>query len=383
MSYHSTRSGNSRMRQSPQKLSLARIMACIIIIVLIGGCSPSTATPIGKVDQFTYQVRVQAADTRASISGAKVIIDVTGKAPVDDITDTNGLARVFVPSSLAGQPAVLIVEATGYAPYRQNIDLLEGTLPDLVLLEAPSIITDTPTPAPEPTSTLTRGDLLATDTPAPAEESSLTPTDIPVPTDTLSPVPTEPPLATDTPSPAPTDAPLPTDTAPPVPTDTPTPTPTPGRLPAVPGVPSSTPTRTLTPAPSTGEFTLLKPTLEELTHGLTEFKWQWNGQLAENQGFEVRLWQDGEPPQGVHNAVLDNTNGTLKHLGNNTYSLEVDITDTPPVRRRSGEYKWTVLLVQVKPEFKELGIQAPPSRLRFELDGNGDGNRKPTPPDQG
>jgi hypothetical protein len=85
----------------------------------------------------------------------------------------------------------------------------------------------------------------------------------------------------------------------------------------------------------------------------------------------VRVWRDGEPPQGIHDAVLDNKEGRVEALGNNTYRLVADISNTPAVLGRAGEYNWTVNLVQIKPEYKDLGIQAPLGRLRFEPPGGG------------
>jgi hypothetical protein len=88
----------------------------------------------------------------------------------------------------------------------------------------------------------------------------------------------------------------------------------------------------------------------------------------------VRVWREGEPPAGVHNAVEDNKNGKIISLGNDTYRLDVDIRDAYGVQGRSGEYLWTVALVQISPEYEDLGTQAPPGRLRFEAGGDGGGD---------
>ena len=87
----------------------------------------------------------------------------------------------------------------------------------------------------------------------------------------------------------------------------------------------------------------------------------------------MRVWREGEPPAGVHNAVLDNQNGTVQALGNNTYRLVADISEAAGVRNSRGDYNWTVVLVQIAPEYKDLGIQAEPGRLRFEPPGGGGG----------
>jgi hypothetical protein len=114
--------------------------------------------------------------------------------------------------------------------------------------------------------------------------------------------------------------------------------------------------------------------VEEPTYGPTEFEWRWSGPIGADQGFEVRVWRAGEPPAGVHNSVEDNQNGNVMALGDNTYRLNVDISDAYGVRGRSGEYLWTVVLVQINPAYQDLGKQAtPPGRLRFDAGGGDDG----------
>jgi hypothetical protein len=157
-----------------------------------------------------------------------------------------------------------------------------------------------------------------------------------------------------------------------MPTKTRTPTKTPTRIPPTP-TPTPGASAPPTATPVAGQFVLLKPAgVEEPTYGPTEFEWRWSGPTGADQGFEVRVWRDGEPPAGVHNAAEDNQNGNVVALGNSTYRLNVDISDAYGVRARSGEYLWTVVLVQISPEYRDLGTQAPPGRLRLELGGGGD-----------
>jgi hypothetical protein len=136
----------------------------------------------------------------------------------------------------------------------------------------------------------------------------------------------------------------------------------------------SAPTATNAPAPPSGEITLIKPvSLDNPSFGMTEFVWRWSGPIAADQGFEIRVWREGEPPAGVHNAVEDNQKGVVASLGNNTYRLNADIRDSFGVKGRTGEYWWTVALVQISPEYKDLGVQANPGRLRFEAGGSSGG----------
>lgn len=131
-------------------ISVVPGVAVVLVIVMIASklvlplseseCFKSSPTPfstevVPSPTVFNYQVRVQAEDTGDYVQNAKVTIEVGTKAPLDSITDSNGLARIFISYSYAGQPGRLIVEATGYVRYEQYIDLTEDALPDVVQLE--------------------------------------------------------------------------------------------------------------------------------------------------------------------------------------------------------------------------------------------------------
>ncbi|MBI1880901.1 MAG: hypothetical protein HYR94_22205, partial [Chloroflexi bacterium] len=182
-----------------------------------------------------------------------------------------------------------------------------------------------------------------------------------------------PPPPTGTPTPAPD---TPTPTATPLadtPTATNTTTPTRAATATTRSAPAA-PTATTAPAAPAGQIALLKPiSLDQPSFGMTEFEWQWSGPIEPNQGFEVRVWREGEPPAGVHNAVEDNQKGVVASLGNNTYRLNVNIREAFGVKGRSGTYLWTVALVQISPEYKDLGVQASLGRLRFEAGGGSGG----------
>jgi hypothetical protein len=175
----------------------------------------------------------------------------------------------------------------------------------------------------------------------------------------------------DTPTPSP-DTPTPPPTA--TPTLAPTNTATATAMPEPPtGTPTATPTQQLAPSPPTvppsspaGALTLLAPGGNDVSSGPTSFEWTWSGPLPPELGFEVRVWREGELPAGVHDAVLDNREGRVEQVGENTYRLNVDITDAPGVQRRSGQYLWTVLLARVSPEYENLGTQAEPATFVFE-----------------
>ena len=206
-----------------KKLWLPSVWWVPIIVALIGLIgviitSKGIIPPI-RDTSFGYQVRVQAKDTGEYIPNAKVTIEVSGQAPLDGITDSNGLARIFISSSRAGKPGRLIVEAAGYKRYMQNIDLTMGTLPDVVQLERMSAAILTPIAIPTETLTATSPvtctptpiGILATPSLRSTPTPTLTETPIATPTATCTPTrieaPTATPTATDTPALTPTSTP--------------------------------------------------------------------------------------------------------------------------------------------------------------------------------
>ena len=89
---------------------------------------------------FEYQIRVFEKDTGNGLANAVVRIEIAGQAPLNVITDVNGIARIFINSSNNGQPARVIIEAPNYQRYTQNIDVRVDTLPLFVQLEHPAVV---------------------------------------------------------------------------------------------------------------------------------------------------------------------------------------------------------------------------------------------------
>ena len=93
-----------------------------------------TVTPHATPASFTYGVTVKDAGTNQSIANAKVLIEVAGKAPLDEYTDSNGYARIVVPATHAERAGRLTGNVQGYAVELKNIDLYQARLPDEVRL---------------------------------------------------------------------------------------------------------------------------------------------------------------------------------------------------------------------------------------------------------
>ncbi len=201
---------------------------------------------------------------------------------------------------------------------------------------------------------------------------ALVPTPTNTPTTTAMPSPTR--VLSDTPrpltftstaqaTPTQTVQPTPTSTAQPTPTLTAQPTPSPTATPI-----TAKPSSSLTAGVPAGTFTLLNPlSLDPPSYGPTEFEWEWTGDVPQGFGFEVRVWREGESPTGVHNAVLDNQNGNIKQFEGDRYRLKSDIAEAPGVQGQSGIYLWSVAMVQISPNYADIGMQADPARLRFQF----------------
>lgn len=248
----------------------------------------------------------------------------------------------------------------------------------VVLVEPTAALTNTPTPtyissptAASPTSTPTRTSVPSTPTPVATNTAE------PTTTREMDRAGLTPEVAHTAPTTAkPTTTPTVglTPTLTPRPTTVPTATHTPILTPTPP-TSIATPTSTVPPTPTSplGRFALLEPTsLDDPTHGPTDFVWIWSGSVPPGFGFEVRVWRKGEPQLGAHDAILDNQSGNIENIDGHKYHLNTNIEEAAGVGGRSGIYSWTVALVQVSPSYADIGQQARPAQLRLELLGASD-----------
>lgn len=120
----------------PIILSIITLVGTIVTLLgpnLINRVLPTATIPPST--KFDYQVHVEtnAGDPIANVS---VIIEIGGgKAPLDTVSDSAGLARIMIDTSYMGKPGRLIVRAIGYKTHTQNIDLTEGNLPRVIQLD--------------------------------------------------------------------------------------------------------------------------------------------------------------------------------------------------------------------------------------------------------
>jgi hypothetical protein len=144
------------------------------------------------------------------------------------------------------------------------------------------------------------------------------------------------------------------------PTVTLAPTPLPTSTLAVTPTPTaaSTATASVTPTvtPRLDEVApkLVSPANDSSASGRTTFRWTWDGpDLTNNQGFEVRIWKEG---QADHFGAAEPVRTT---------SAVIDLNQAAGVRQGgAGTYLWTVAVVQLK-TYKRIGKEATPRALRI------------------
>jgi len=102
----------------------------------------------------------------------------------------------------------------------------------------------------------------------------------------------------------------------------------------------------------------------------TAFIWQWEGKLAPNHGFEVRIWRADDPHYGAYDAR--ETMKDMQQLEPGQYSLPLQIASTHSVQQHgnSADYFWAVAIVQLEP-YQDIGIESSPRPLQINVFGGG------------
>lgn len=140
--------------------------------------------------------------------------------------------------------------------------------------------------------------------------------------------------------------------------------------PVVVATPSPTPIPPASPT-STADSTVAydAPQLELPSDGATHaapfsFQWTWNGMLADNEYFDVRVWQEGEP-----------------HLGIAWTKVSQLRLETTSLR---GTYRWTVAVVRGENGQwqADLSPEAPPRTLSVVAPDESSGETNPNPAPQ-
>jgi serine/threonine-protein kinase len=285
------------------------------------------------------------------------------------------LAALLSGVAVLGLAAFLIWQFLFSSPSKDHANLpAQIASPTTLAQITTSVPTKSPAAAPVAAASNTPApSLTATPTATPtALRATATPTATPSqPTATATIAPTVTPTASQpapSPTATPTTTPSPTATATTTlsPTATPTTTPSPAPRPTAPPAPTAT---KVSPATVSIAPTLIAPADGESTTGPMTFSWSWTGSaLQANQGFEVRLWKDGQEHYGAADPVRG-------------MSLATDVRGAYGVQQGgSGEYWWTVAVVQIKDDrndYNRIGPETAPRRLIVNFSG---GHTPPPPP---
>lgn len=119
------------------KLDKTQIIVAVIAAVaaIVAAYWQFVWKPTNIDKPFQYAVRVEDLNAGEAISRAQVTVEIIGKAPLNAVSDSNGIARIFIDGERVGEPGRLRVERIGYTAYREDIDLKKDTLPDIVQLK--------------------------------------------------------------------------------------------------------------------------------------------------------------------------------------------------------------------------------------------------------
>ncbi len=228
--------------------------------------------------------------------------------------------NLFAPSPVANQPtqpaAAAAVEPTDSVP---------PTEPNSVVIVAVTDSpTDTPVPLPSPEQT----------EPAPDEER------LPTVTRGFAPSPTAPPTATLTP----TTIPSPTVITSTLITQT-------GSFTEVDATNLPEP-ELIRPVPFDDD-----PTQHNGARGI-RFVWRWPGEFNDNLSFQIRMYLPGGDYVGIHNAAELRNEAQFERLDNNLYALTVVLDGLENITQSGADYRWSVALVQIEPEYRWLELES-------------------------
>ena len=113
-----------------------------------------------------------------------------------------------------------------------------------------------------------------------------------------------------------------------------------------------------------GTFRLLEPEDAQAVNEQAMFRWHFSGHLPASCGFEVNIWRTNEPRQRAHDPVFDHRQGNVQPRLQNEYQLKItNLHDLPSVRKRVGEYNWSVSIVQIDPMYQPTDRSTQPSHF--------------------
>ncbi|MDQ4077221.1 MAG: hypothetical protein M3220_13355 [Chloroflexota bacterium] len=308
-----------------------RLAAVVLVVAIIGSFAIAFGiTALTGGDEYggdtDGSVVLQVQQTATATSTARVLTSTATRSATPSVTRTSAIAEM---------------------------DELEMDELETDVIEDDTIRTS-PTVTIEPESTQEDEAVeLASPEPSPTPRSSATATRIPpTSTPTVAAPTAAPRIAASPTSPPPT---IPPSSTPPPPPPTTTPIILPTATPVI-IVPSATPTEIPPPPVAYSAPTLLAPADGAGVSVPVSLSWAWNGTLQENEYFDVRVWHEGAPQQGI------------------TWTKASQFTLSSPDFQ--GDYLWSVAVIRGEGGALQevLSPAASPRRIRITS-----GGTAPTP----
>jgi hypothetical protein len=113
------------------------------------------------------------------------------------------------------------------------------------------------------------------------------------------------------------------------------------------------------------------------------FSWRWDGQLQDNEYFDLRMWPEGSLDHRI--GVMDYQATPHQPDANGEYVVvDASIAEVDDEDRPNGTYYWSVAVMrEVDGKMVDVSPEATPHKLIYAVggeEGGGGGGGKPTPP---
>jgi hypothetical protein len=161
-------------------------------------------------------------------------------------------------------------------------------------------------------------------------------------------------------------------------TDTPTYTPAPPI--ATPVLPTPSPTSRST-SQQTGSYpvpVLIKPEDEANPGPNPTFSWRWDGQLQDNEYFDLRMWPEGASDHRI--GVMNFRDIPRQPNASGEYVVTTSIVKVGDRDRPNGIYYWSVAVMrEVDGKMEDVSPEATPHKLIYGVGGDEGGGGPPGP----
>jgi hypothetical protein len=94
-----------------------------------------------------------------------------------------------------------------------------------------------------------------------------------------------------------------------------------------------------------------------------QFIWHWPGEFTDNLSFQIRMYLPDGEFAGIHDATELRNEGRFEQLDNDTYALTVVLDGVGNITQSGSNYRWTVALVQIEPDYEWLNVESERRRI--------------------